>query len=216
MADELLTRAELLTYCPGLTSVANATLDAYIDSASRMVENYCHREFAARAVSERHPYRFSPNVILKHTPVTAVSNVTLYSRYEPTADIGNVTNDYPSNMTANSTGAILGYVVKPNSGVMSVDPYSFRVSSEQIQAQYFYEINYTGGYANIPTPVKMAVAKIVDSMANAARRVSLSVERCRRSAWTPRESWAEWHLTAFSHNGPRSSPCRLDEIPAEA
>ena len=166
MADELLTRAELLTYCPGLTSVANATLDAYIDSASRMVENYCHREFASKTVSERHPYGFSPNVILKHTPVTAVSNVTLYVRSEPTTNIGNVTNDYPSNMTANATGSVLGYVVKPNSGLMSVDPYSFRVSSEQIQAQYFYEINYTGGYANIPTPVKMAVAKVVDSMAS--------------------------------------------------
>lgn len=165
MADELLTRSELLTYCPGLTSVANATLDAYIDSASRIVENYCHRKFASKTVSERHPYRFSPDVILKHTPVTAVSNVTLYCRYDPTANIGNVTNDYPSNMTATPTGAVLGYVVKPNSGVMSVDPYSFRVSSEQIQAQYFYEVNYTGGYVNIPTPVKLAVAKLVDTMA---------------------------------------------------
>jgi hypothetical protein len=164
MADELLTRAELLTYCPGLTSVANATLDAYIDSASRIVEDYCHREFASKAVSERHPYRFSPNVILNRTPVTEVSNVTLYVRSEPTANIGNVTNDYPSNMTANSTGAVLGYVVRPNSGVMTVDPYSFRVSSEQIQAQYFYEVNYTGGYANIPTPVKLATAKIVDTL----------------------------------------------------
>lgn len=165
MADELLTRAELLTYCPGLASVANATLDAYIDAASIAVENYCHREFASKTVSERHPYSFSPNVILKRTPVTAVSNVTLYARSQPTANIGNVTNDYPSNMTANSTGAVLGYVVKPNSGLMTVGPYSYRVSSEQIQAQYFYEVNYTGGYVNIPTPVKLAVAKVVDSMA---------------------------------------------------
>lgn len=164
MADELLTRAELLTYCPGLSGVANATLDAYIDSASRMVENYCHREFVSKTVSERHPYRFSPNIILRHTPVTAVANVTLYVRSEPGSDIGNVTNDYPSNMTANSTGAALGYVVKPNSGVITVDPYSFRVSSEQIQAQYFYEINYTGGYVNVPTPVKAAVAKVVETM----------------------------------------------------
>lgn len=166
MADVLLTRDELLTYCPGLTTVANSTLDAYIDAASRMVENYCHREFASKSVTERHPYRFSPNVCLKHTPVTAVSNVTLYVRSEPSANVGNVTNDYPSNMTATSTGMTLGYTVKPKSGVMTVDPYSFRVSSEQIQAQYFYEINYTGGYANIPEPVKMAVARIVDSMAS--------------------------------------------------
>lgn len=164
MPDTLLTRAELLVYCPDLSTVANATLDAYIDSASRVVENYCHREFASKAVTERHPYSFSPNVVLKRTPVTAVSNVTLYSRFTPTSDVGNVTNDYPSNMTATPTGMQLGYAVKPNSGVMTVDPYSFRVSSEQIQAQYFYEVNYTGGYVNIPTPVKMAVAKVVDSM----------------------------------------------------
>lgn len=164
MPDVLLTRAELLTYCPGLSTVANSTLDAYIDAASRMVENYCHREFASKSVTERHPYRFSANIHLKHTPVTAVSNVTLYMRSEPAANIGNVTNDYPSNMTESSSGLALGYTVRPKSGVMTVDPYSFRVSSEQIQAQYFYEVNYTGGYANIPEPVKMAVARIVDSM----------------------------------------------------
>lgn len=166
MPDTLLTRAELLTYCPGLSTVANATLDAYIDSASRMAENYCHREFASKSVTERHAYSFSPNVILRRTPVTAISNVTLYQRSTPSANIGTVTNDYPSNMAEGSTNISIGYTVKPNSGLMSVDPYSFRVSSEQIQAQYFYEINYTGGYANIPTPVKIAIAKIVDHMAS--------------------------------------------------
>lgn len=165
MADELITRSELLIYCPGLASVANATLDVYIESASRMVENYCHREFASKTVSERHPYGFSSNVILSRTPVTAVSNVTLYMRYTPTADVGNVTNDYPSNMTETSVGWNLGYTVKPNSGLVSVDPYSFRVSSEQIQSLYFYEVNYTGGYTNIPAPVKAATAKVAETMA---------------------------------------------------
>lgn len=165
MADPLLTRSELLIYCPGLSTSSNSTLDAYIDAASQMVENYCNREFASKTVTERHPYRFSPNLYLKHTPVTAISNVTLYMRFEPATDVGNVTNDYPSNMTPVSSGAALGYAVKPNSGMMTVDPYSFRVSSEQIQAQYYYEVNYTGGYANIPTPVKAATAKVVETMA---------------------------------------------------
>lgn len=163
---DLITRSELLTYCPGLSTVANSTLDAYIEAASVAVENYCHREFASETVTERHPYRFVPTIYLKRTPVTAVSNVTLYTRYEPSADIGNVTNDYPSNMTETASGWAMGYAVKPNSGVLTIDPTSWRVSSEAIQYSTFYEVTYTGGYANIPAPVKAATAKIVDSMAS--------------------------------------------------
>lgn len=163
MAD-LITRSELLTYCPGLTSVANATLDAYISAASQSVENYCRREFSLQNVTERHPYMFSPNIYLKHTPVTAVSNVTLYIRSTPSADIGNVTSDNASNMTETSSGYALGYAVTPKSGVMTIDPFSVRVSSEAIQAMCFYEVNYTGGYANVPTPVKAATAKLVETM----------------------------------------------------
>lgn len=161
---DLITRSELLTYCPGLSTVANSTLDAYIEAASVAVENYCHREFASETVTERHPYRFVPTIYLKRTPVTAVSNVTLYTRYEPSADIGNVMNDYPSNMTETASGWAMGYAVKPNSGVMTIDPTSWRVSSEAIQYSTFYEVTYTGGYANIPAPVKAATAKIVETM----------------------------------------------------
>ena len=162
--SDLITRSELLTYCPGLTSMANTTLDAYISAASVSVESYCHREFASKTVTERHPFGFSPRIYLKHTPVTVVSNVTLYTRYEPASNIGNVTNDYPSNMTETSNGWAMGYAVKPSSGMMTIDPTSWRVSSDAIRYSCFYEINYTGGYANIPEPVKAATAKLVETM----------------------------------------------------
>lgn len=163
MADELLTRSELLTYCPALSTVANATLDAYIDTASRMVENYCHREFASKSVTEHYPYTFTPNVFLKRTPVTAVSNVTLYIRSGTGDDTDNTSE--LSNMTETASGYAVGYTAKPLSGVMTIDPQSMRISSEVISSLCYYEINYTGGYVNIPTPVKAAVAKLVDSMA---------------------------------------------------
>lgn len=162
----LVTRSELLTYCPGLSSVANATLDAYIEAASDAVESYCNRHFALANVTERHPYRWSPRVYLKRPPVVLMSNVTLYVRGEVSSDPGNNTHVHVSNLTETSTGEPVSYVLNPNSGVLTVDPYDVRTSSEQVRFLYFYEVNYRGGYANIPAPVKAATAKLVESMSS--------------------------------------------------
>jgi hypothetical protein len=163
MAD-LITRAELLVYCPGLSTTANATLDAYIEAASEMVSRYCNREFPLANATERHPYRYSPRLYLKRTPIVSVSNITLYERSTANATVGNITNDLSSNMTETDTGYVIPFTISSPNGVLTVEPWTYRVSSDATQFAYFYEVNYSGGYANIPAPVKAATAKIVDSM----------------------------------------------------
>lgn len=164
MAGELITRAELLVYCPGLTSTANATLDAYIEAASQMVSKYCNREFPLANVTERHPYNFSPRIYLKRLPVVSVSNVVLKGRSQPYVAVGNLTNELSSNMTQTDTEYVVPFTVTASTGVVTVDPVEYRVSSDAMQFAYFYEATYSGGYANVPAPVKAATAKLVETM----------------------------------------------------
>lgn len=160
----LITRGELLTYCPSLSATANATLDAYIEAASDSIEKYCNRSFAIANVTERHPYRFTSRIYLRRTPVTSVSNVTLFYRSTVSADVGGMTDLVESNLTETASGNPVQYGVDPNNGIVTVDPFEYRVSSEQAQLRWFYEVNYRGGFANIPTPVKAATARYVESM----------------------------------------------------
>lgn len=166
MSDTLLTRAELIVYAPSLASEPTASLDAYIEAASRAAERICDREFLTATVTERHPYGYSPRIWLKRPPATAVTSVKLISNSTPILmdDSGNVTgsSDERTDWTESRIERAVAYTIKnsQNFSMVTIDDEQIRVSSPEISNMYHYEVVYTGGFATTPATIKVAVAKM--------------------------------------------------------
>lgn len=170
MPDVLLTRSDLLVYCPSLSGVPAATLDVYLDAASRTVEKICDRQFLSTTVTERHPYPQYPRLRLRRPPVTAVTSIKLYSTTGPVLmdSSGAVTgpDDDRTDFTEIRTELPIGYTIRQsqNSAVMQLQWPRAWPWSPEIAAHHFYEVVYTGGFATAPDMIRMAVAKMVEDM----------------------------------------------------
>ena len=171
MPDTLLTYSECIIYIPSLSDASQATVQAYIDVATRTVESYCNREFLSKTVSERYVILQNQRIYLKVTPVTNVSRVVMYQQSDPIlADSCGYVSGYNStetNMTECKVDINLEYVLESRSGVMTFVntflPY-YRKQMSPSGSQYSYIVDYTGGFDVCPNPVKLAIAQLVDSM----------------------------------------------------
>lgn len=168
--DILLTLNECLTYIPALADAPPATVQVYIDAASRSVEKYCNRVFLSDTVSERYIINQSQRIYLRRTPVTSVSRVEIYQQSDPVkSDSCGYVTSYDSsdtNLTEIRVDVKLEYVLDPSNGVMTfINPYVNTCNT----LQYFYKIEYTGGFDYCPEPVKLAIAQITSGMYSAAR-----------------------------------------------
>ena len=165
--DILLTLSECLTYIPALADAPPATVQAYIDAASRSVEKYCNRIFLSDTVSERYIINQGQRIYLRRTPITNVSRVAIYQQADPVkADSCGYVNAYNSNetnLTESRLDIDLEYTLEPNTGVLTF------VNTYALGLQYFYKIEYTGGYDYCPEPVKLAIAQIASGMYSSAR-----------------------------------------------
>lgn len=177
--DILLTLNECLTYIPALADAPSATVQVYIDAASRSVEKYCNRVFLSDTVSERYVINQSQRIYLRRTPVTNVSRVAIYQQSDPIkADSCGYVSSYNSsetNLTETKVDIDLEYILEPGTGVMTfVNPYINRYKSlirqdNPYSLQYFYKVDYTAGFDSCPEPVKLAISQLVNSMYAAAK-----------------------------------------------
>jgi hypothetical protein len=165
--DILLTLNECLTYIPALADAPSATVQVYIDAASRSVEKYCNRIFLSDTVSERYVINQSQRIYLRRTPVTDISRVAIYQQADPVkADSCGYVNSYDSidtNLTETKLDIDLEYNLEPNTGVLTF------LNTYVLGLQYFYKVEYTGGYESCPEPVKLAIAQIASGMYSSAR-----------------------------------------------
>lgn len=179
MADILLTYDECVNFIPNLGNEPSATVSAYIEAASRSVESYCNREFLVKTVSERYVINQSQRIYLKRTPVASVSRVALYQQADPIlADsCGYISSFNPeqTNLTETKVDISLEYVLEPGTGVMTfINPYINRFKPLIRQdnpwgQQYFYRVDYTAGYNEVPSQIKLAIAQLVNGMYAAAK-----------------------------------------------
>lgn len=170
MPDVLLTRDQLLIYAPKLSSVPTATVNAYIDAASRTVEKICAREFLNAEVTERHPYPIHPKLWLRRPPVTCVESVSLYYSGAPIlmdqygSPIG---PDYKrTSFTETRSETLVGYSIRSsqNAAVLDLECSEVRVWSPQIARSCFYEVTYEGGFDETPDMIKIAISKMVEDI----------------------------------------------------
>lgn len=179
LPDTLLTYAECISFIPNLGNEPQATVSAYIEAASRSVESYCNREFLSKTVTERYVINQSQRIYLKRTPVTSVSRIALYQQADPVkADsCGYVSsfNSAQTNLTETKVAISLEYTLEPGTGVLTlVNPYINRFKPLIRQdnpwgQQYFYQVDYTGGYDAVPSQIKLAIAQLVNGMYAAAK-----------------------------------------------
>lgn len=172
MPDTLLTYSECINYIPAISDAPQATVQAYVDVASRMVESYCNRKFLSQTVSERYVILNSQRVYLKLTPVTNVSRVAMYQQSDPIlADSCGYVSGYNStetNMTESKVDINLEYLLENRSGVMTLVNMQLPYYSPR-GPQYSYVVDYTGGFDVCPDQVKLAIAQLVNGMYAAAK-----------------------------------------------
>ena len=203
--DILLTLNECLTYIPNLADVPSATVQVYIDAASRSVEKFCNRIFLSDTVSERYVINQSQRIYLRRTPVSSVSRVAIYQQSDPVkGDSCGYVDSYNSsetNLTETKLDINLEYILEPSTGVLTfVNPYinrfkSFIRQDNPYSLQFFYKVDYTGGFSSCPEPVKLAVAQLVSSMYSSSKYDdSLQSERIGDYSYT--RSGATPFLTA--------------------
>lgn len=172
MPDTLLTYSECINYIPAISDAPQATVQAYVDVASRMVESYCNRKFLSQTVSERYVILNSQRVYLKLTPVTNVSRVAMYQQSDPIlADSCGYVSGYNStetNMTESKVDINLEYLLENRSGVMTLINMKLPYYSPR-DSQYSYVVDYTGGFDVCPDQVKLAIAQLVNGMYAAAK-----------------------------------------------
>ena len=203
--DILLTLNECLTYIPNLADVPSATVQVYIDAASRSVEKFCNRIFLSDTVSERYVINQSQRIYLRRTPVSSVSRVAIYQQSDPVkSDSCGYVDSYNSsetNLTETKLDINLEYVLEPSTGVLTfVNPYinrfkSFIRQDNPYSLQFFYKVDYTGGFSSCPEPVKLAIAQLVSSMYSSSKYdASLQSERIGDYSYT--RSGATPFLTA--------------------
>ena len=203
--DILLTLNECLTYIPNLADVPSATVQVYIDAASRSVEKFCNRIFLSDTVSERYVINQSQRIYLRRTPVSSVSRVAIYQQADPVkGDSCGYVDSYNSsetNLTETKLDINLEYILEPSTGVLTfVNPYinrfkSFIRQDNPYSLQFFYKVDYTGGFGSCPEPVKLAIAQLVSSMYSSSKYDdSLQSERIGDYSYT--RSGATPFLTA--------------------
>ena len=203
--DILLTLNECLTYIPNLADVPSATVQVYIDAASRSVEKFCNRIFLSDTVSERYVINQSQRIYLRRTPVSSVSRVAIYQQADPVkGDSCGYVDSYNSsetNLTETKLDINLEYILEPSTGVLTfVNPYinrfkSFIRQDNPYSLQFFYKVDYTGGFGSCPEPVKLAIAQLVSSMYSSSKYdASLQSERIGDYSYT--RSGATPFLTA--------------------
>jgi len=169
--DTLLTYSECINYTPAISDAPQATVQAYVDVASRMVESYCNRKFLSQTVSERYVILKNQRVYLKLTPVTNVSRVVMYQQSDPIlADSCGYVSGYNStetNMTEFKVDINLEYWLEKQSGVMTFTnmylPY-YGNQSPLRGPQYSYVVDYTGGFDVCPDMVKFAISQLAGNM----------------------------------------------------
>lgn len=170
MADTLLTRSDLLIYIPSLSSVPTATLDVYLDAASRTVERLCDREFLSATVTERHPFPEHPSLWLRRPPVTAVTSLKLFYSTTPilmnSSSVVTGSSDERTDYTEVSIEAPIGYTIRSsqNHSKLFIEHGSTWTWSPDKASTWFYEVVYTGGFATAPDMVRVAVAKVVEQI----------------------------------------------------
>lgn len=162
MAETLITPSELTDFAPelDLSAYSTTTVSGMIARASERVREYCQVSgFQQRAVSaEREKAEINGQgellISFQRRPVSqgAVTALSL-----KTVDINN-------SLELTSSGADIYYI--PEGGGYMVYPSNFLIAHgagliSLRNANLFYEVSYTGGYASIPDTLKEAVTLFI-------------------------------------------------------
>lgn len=163
MAENLITQQELEIYAPDLdlSAYSAATISGMITRASERVRQYCNVKgfFKVAVTSERDKALINPQgelvISFRRRPVVAadVSALRLVS-VDTVQELSLETNNSPTFFI-------------PDPGVLMIYPSNYLISHgtgliSLENANLFYEVDYTGGYAtdvaDIPADLKDAVA----------------------------------------------------------
>lgn len=174
--SDLITVPELLLYMPTLATVDPVVLQSYITVASDLVRKFCNRELSYGTFSERVYYgpllatkvfaAAQINLYLKNYPVDTITNIEIVGftsgfcnqngQFNNLGSEDNVTNTVEKIISWN-----VPYVVQKDNGFVqlqpSVNPCPWWYSLMPNQ----FIVNYSGGYQEIPAPVRMATSMIV-------------------------------------------------------
>lgn len=170
MADTLLTLSELTTFVPALSSAPAQTVSVLLQTAQRMAERFCNREFLSQSVIERYSIGFWPRIYLKRYPVTSISCIKIIRSDSPVLvdTCGCVTNfnSEQTDLTETILDTGIEYTCNPANGVVEIrnDLTIYKPKNRPYYPVYLFEVSYTGGYDIAPDMIKYGIAQLTYSM----------------------------------------------------
>ena len=164
----LMTVQELLAYLPQLADVPTASVQAMLNVATDIAQRYCNRQFESACVVERHSINCKNRYYLRRTPICNIDRVTVISLDTPVlADSQGYVTSFDSahtNLTEDCEHLWdVGYKANPANGIIEVTD-NIGYASSGLHRSYLIQFEYTGGYEQIPSMLKYAVAQVVEQM----------------------------------------------------
>lgn len=170
MADTLLTLSELTTFVPALSSAPAQTVGVLLQTAQRMAERFCNREFLSQSVVERYAIGYWPRIYLKRYPVTSISCIKIIRSDSPVLvdTCGCVTNfnSEQTDLTETVLDTGIEYTCNPANGVVEIrnDLTIYKPKNRSYYPVHLFEVSYTGGYDEAPDMIKFGIAQLVQGM----------------------------------------------------
>lgn len=169
-----------------ISSNTEATNDANIavlaNYASKAIETYCSRTFAASNLTEIHDGGRS-SIFLDNPPINYITAFSEYDGTQYVPLVGSTASEELANTNANAN-AVPAYVWNSDTGEVSRSSEGssdLEVTGQQVFRNYKrgIKVTYNGGYTSIPDDIKLAALdyiKIIYKQDQASSSFSLSGE----------------------------------------
>lgn len=158
------TTANYKTYAGITASTWDAQLGVIIPAVQAEMERYCGRVFDTASYTEYHDGCFANQLVLKNTPITALTSVALVGTdgTESTVDSTTYTYDADSGVVS---------FKRVSRGLVTVDDWGYPENYGSGESPNFgagfrnVKVVYTAGYSSgtMPADLKMALYRLVDS-----------------------------------------------------
>lgn len=134
-----------------LDNESQEVIDALIEVASEMIEKYCERTFARATYTEVINGSGDEYIMLRNIPIESITNIKFRDQFTGEEE------------------TILGaeFTINDKLGTIYWNQYSDSTSEfngSWPEAQKNLTVTYIGGYSDIPMPVQMVCAQMVETM----------------------------------------------------
>jgi hypothetical protein len=154
--SNLVTTSEVIAEWAGFSSLSSLAQARLIEAATSAIERYCRRTFASEEVTEYLDGNGTSRIWLERRPVSTITSVTV--------------NDTALDNSSNDA-----WKLNPNTGTLTrgTGQHDSQLAIHWPRGTRNVVVVYTGGYAAIPSDVKLAAVTLVKHIHDATTKTGI-------------------------------------------